>query len=331
VAAESERDGLRDRGLGALLGQAAGDALGTTVEFSRGDDIAARHPGGLREIVGGGPFRVLAGQVTDDTELALALARSLAERGTYDSDDVAGRYVGWLRSGPFDVGRTTRSALTAEPGHGVALRVWANAAAIAKGNEANGSLMRASPLGVFGWQLEPDELARLAALDSRMTHASPACQAACVVFTHAVARAIRTGAPPRDLAEATLAWARGRADAAWAVPVLEDAMQGPPPEYQHHMGWVGTALRNAFWHLVSAPSFEEGVVRTVMAGGDADTNACIAGALLGAAHGAGAVPAQWRSAVLGVRTWRPAACWCVDLPELAEKLLFCRTAAEVAP
>jgi ADP-ribosylglycohydrolase len=77
--------GIQERGLGALLGQAAGDALGTTVEFKSAAAIQKMYPKGLRAIVGGGPFEVAAGQVTDDTELAHALARSLGEKGRYDA------------------------------------------------------------------------------------------------------------------------------------------------------------------------------------------------------------------------------------------------------
>src|SRR5688500_10173564 len=81
-----------DRARGALLGQACGDALGATLEFLDGATIARRWPGGLREIVGGGPFGIAAGQVTDDTELALVLARSLASKRRFDAGDVLSRY-----------------------------------------------------------------------------------------------------------------------------------------------------------------------------------------------------------------------------------------------
>jgi ADP-ribosylglycohydrolase len=95
------------------------------------------------------------------------------------------------------------------------------------------------------------------------------------------------------------------------------------------MGWVLIALQNAFYQLLHAPSFEEGVVATVMAGGDTDTNGAIAGALLGAVHGAGAVPPRWTRAVLSCRPLRgtptahPRAVefWPLDALELAEALL----------
>jgi ADP-ribosylglycohydrolase len=95
-----------------------------------------------------------------------------------------------------------------------------------------------------------------------------------------------------------------------------------------NQGWVRIALQNAFHELLHAASLEEGVVRTVRRGGDTDTNAAIAGALLGAVHGRAAIPAQWRSAVLSCRPHvlrtrrpRPMAYWPVFALELAERLL----------
>jgi len=89
------------------------------------------------------------------------------------------------------------------------------------------------------------------------------------------------------------------------------------------------ALQNAFHELLHAPTLEEGVVATVRRGGDSDTNAAIAGALLGAVHGREAVPRQWRSMVLSCRAHlsrarhaRPPVYWPTDILEVAERLLL---------
>lgn len=315
------RDAVINRSLGALLGQATGDALGTTVEFDSRARIQARFPDGLREIVGGGPFRVQPGQVTDDTELALALARSLAEVGTWDADRVAWRYLGWFRSRPFDIGSTTAQAF-GDPrgevaGSAAALERRANRA-----SQANGSLMRASPLGVFGWQLPEEQLARIAADDSRLSHPHPLCQAACAVFTRAIADAVGSGGSPGEIYDRTVAFARRTPAAAPALPLLEAAATRPPERFQPQEGWVAIALQNAFHRLLAARDPAEAIIATVMEGGDTDTNGCIAGALVGAVHGAAAIPATWRQAVLTCRTSRPADYWCHDLPQLAEALAF---------
>ena len=96
------------------------------------------------------------------------------------------------------------------------------------------------------------------------------------------------------------------------------------------MGWLLIAWRNALWQLLHASSLEEGVVDTVMRGGDTDTNAAICGALLGVVYGLDAIPHQWTYRVLNCRpvagqSWirrlRPKHYWPVDALELAEDLL----------
>jgi ADP-ribosyl-[dinitrogen reductase] hydrolase len=322
--------GIVARARGAWLGQIAGDALGTTVEFKPPGRIAELYPDRLTKIIGGGPFSVKPGQVTDDTELALALARSLVERGTYDPDHVAGAYVAWYESGPFDVGGTTAMAFGGRPrrGPGLAARIARKAS---RTSQANGSVMRLSPLAVWGWRLDEDDLLALAAFDARLSHPNEVCQAANAIFAHAVALAVREGTSAQQTYERTLALARRHPRCRPLSTLLEDAAREAPADFVKNMGWVRIALQNAFHQLLHAPSLEEGVVRTVMLGGDTDTNGCIAGALLGAVHGEEAVPAQWREAIEGCRTMRGAAYQAADARDLALRLVEAGAAVKDVP
>jgi ADP-ribosylglycohydrolase len=115
--------------------------------------------------------------------------------------------------------------------------------------------------------------------------------------------------------------------------VLEAIQRGAageaPADFMKHQGWVLLALQNAFYQLFSARSAEEGIVATVASGGDTDTNAAIAGALLGAAHGREGFPSRWILPILACRTLpaagakrpRPSVYWTDDALELAEALL----------
>lgn len=308
------------RARGVLWGQAVGDALGTAVEFLRAEQIASRFPAGVREVVGGGPFDMAAGQVTDDTELALCLARSLAERGRFDEDDIARRYIAWYAGNPPDVGGATRAAFGRDvpAGDPVARTVRSRAS---KDSQANGALMRVSPLGVFGWALAPDALLELTAADTTLSHPHALCVAASQVFTFAIAHALRTGATGADVFDATLAFARGAPGCGVALPTLELARRELPRDAFHQMGWVRHALQAAFHELRCGDSFEEAIVRVIGLGGDTDTNGCIAGALLGAVHGVEAIPARWVERVRTCEPRRPRACWCHDLDDLAAALL----------
>lgn len=308
------------RARGAWLGQIAGDALGTTVEFKPPGRIAELYPEGLRRIIGGGPFSVRPGQVTDDTELALALARSLVERRAYEPDHVAAAYVAWYESGPFDVGGTTAMAFGGRParGAGLAARVARKAS---RTSQANGSVMRLSPLALWGWRLPEEELLALAAFDARLSHPNEVCQAANALFAWSIALAVREGTGARETYERTLDLARRHPTCRPLSSLLEDAAREPPADFVKNMGWVRIALQNAYHQLLHAPSLEEGVVRTVMHGGDTDTNGCIAGALLGAVHGEEAVPSAWRETIEACRTTRGATYQSHDARDLALRLV----------
>ena len=98
---------------------------------------------------------------------------------------------------------------------------------------------------------------------------------------------------PEAAWDAACRWAAKAQAAPLVREALEAARHEPPVCDGPSQGWVRIALQNAFFELLHAPSLEEGVVATVRRGGDTDTNAAVAGALLGAVHGRAALPAQW--------------------------------------
>ncbi|MGE0713365.1 MAG: inositol monophosphatase family protein [Planctomycetota bacterium] len=319
------------RAQGCLLGQLAGDALGSAVEFMSTAKVRALYPDGLRDMIEPGPvWGTLAGQPTDDGEMALSLARSLVREGRFDEAAVLDAYVNWLESSPFDVGATTSRALgaAARTPKGKA-RLKAAAQAVSTISQANGSLMRCSPLGIMGWR-DPQLAADWARRDSKLTHSHPVCVEACAAFVAAIATAIGQSTDARGTYEAALTEARRGGNTA-VMDALTAAAEAPPARFDGpDSGWVLLALQNAFHQLLHPPTYEEGVVATVSQGGDADTTGAICGALLGAVHGREAVPPRWRRAVLscrplraaGARRPRPAQLWPVDALQLAERLLL---------
>lgn len=307
---------LLARAEGCLLGQVAGDSLGSLVEFRSAEWIRGRYPQGVRDLQDGGTWGTLAGQPTDDSELALALARSIVASGGYRPDRAWEAYRAWYASGPFDIGGTTAQALGGGRPN--------------PESQANGSLMRVSPLGV--WGAAHPEAPDLARADSALTHPHPVCQDACATYVAAIAHAVRQdrGQEPPPTARGAYEAARAAARTPEVADALARAADRPPDNFTRHQGWVLIALQNAFYRLLNAPSLEEGVIETVHSGGDTDTNAAIAGALLGAVHGRGAVPERWQRIILncrpekgrpGVRRPRPPQYWPVDVLDLAARLL----------
>ena len=304
--------GRLSRAQGCLLGQLAGDSLGGLVEFRGSDEIRRQYPNGLRELADGGVWGILSGQPTDDSELALMLARTLA-KGSFDEGHILSAYRFWRDSRPFDMGRTTSMGLAGRPD---------------AQSQANGSLMRISPLGIFGAQ-RPADAAIWARADSRITHPNPVCQDACAVFVTAIAAAITNGSGPQATYEAAQREASKPGFSPSVRECIDRAAVAAPDDFMTHQGWVLIALQNAFFQLLHAESLVAGLSDTVMRGGDTDTNAAIAGALLGAVHGRDAAPSTWRRALLSCRPLpdsptthpRPMQFWPVDVLDLAERLL----------
>jgi ADP-ribosylglycohydrolase len=306
---------LLSRAQGCLLGQLCGDALGSIVEFALPHHIHDMHPGGLRKITGSPVWNTIAGQPTDDSEMALALARTLLVRDAFDADAVRRAYLAWVDSGPFDVGGTVEAGLRGMHD---------------ETSQANGALMRVSPLGIFGARHGADDVDRWARADAAITHVHPVCQETSALFAVAVAEAIRTGMTPREVYDGMLARAQWTRVDEQVVRAIRDADTERPANPVKHQGWVLIAFQNALWQLLHAESLEEALVDTVMRGGDTDTNAAICGALLGAVYGREGIPRGWEHAVLncrpqegaaGVKQPRPREYWPVDALELAARLV----------
>ncbi len=268
---------ILSRAEGCLLGQLAGDALGSLAEFQSPSDIRRRYPDGVRELADGGTWDTIAGQPTDDSEMALMLARMLVKEQRYDAEEARKAYVFWLNSHPFDCGGTVSAGLRGKPN---------------PDSQANGALMRISPLGIFCWKSDLAKTSQLAQLDASLTHPHPICGQANALFAMAIAQLISRLRTPRQIYEDIRCWTTEMHVEKPLMDAVLNAADKVPADYVQQQGWVIIAFQNALWQLLHAPSLEEGVVDTVMRGGDTDTNAAIAGALLGAAYGRDAVPKQ---------------------------------------
>jgi ADP-ribosylglycohydrolase len=303
----------------------AGDSLGSLVEFRSERDIARQYPEGVRDLADGGTWNTIAGQPTDDSELALDLARTLVSQTSWSSEAVAAAYAGWYASRPFDIGGTTRQALSAAA---ATAQDKARAARKAANREsqANGALMRCAPIGI--WARDAAEAAAAARQDAALTHPHPICQAASAAFVAAIATGIGGGDREAMLTSAEAAMPEPDASPLRAALARARAGEGPG-DFMSQQGWVLIAFQNAFRHLAAGTSIEDALIETAGAGGDTDTNGAICGALLGAAQGSAAVPSRWSMAVLACRPAaelgalrpRPARYWPDDLQTLAEALM----------
>ncbi|MFP8958593.1 ADP-ribosylglycohydrolase family protein [Natrialbaceae archaeon A-CW3] len=283
----------QDRAAGVLLGLACGDALGRPVEGWSATRIE-REYGTLETFVGGGVHDKPPGTVTDDTQLAMVLARSLRYRGTFNRDDFVERLLDWYESQPFGIGGTTTEALR-RISAGVPPTKAAERARTTKpaGEKAtNGSVMRCAPLAVaYGDSRE--ELQKVSRASSKVTHADPRCVHGCAALNLTIAGFLTENVDPLESA---------LVDLSEEAPVELLNGLGPIPDRvdSDELRPVNDAvktLRAAFYQALEADYLEEAIVRAVNEGGDADTIGAVTGAVAGARFGASELPERWLSSL----------------------------------
>ncbi len=167
-------------------------------------------------------------------------------------------------------------------------------------------MMRISPLGIFGASYGREQVAEWARQDALITHPHPICVEANAIYAMAIAHAVSTGCGPHEAFSQIEVWAKEAQVQPVLLKTIHEASTAPPIDYVEQQGWVLIAFQNALWQLLHAPTLEEGIVDTVMRGGDTETNAAIAGGLLGAVHGRSAIPSRWVERILTCRagSWR---------------------------
>lgn len=277
---------LASRARGALLGHATGNALGVPTEFLHTpEQIAAEFPGGVREVRRqdrpGSPY-------DDDVALTILLAEELIETQS-DIRRLAFRWAEWAERDGRGIGNWTRQALAHirrhdEPPHSTG------------GQAGNGTISRCLPaaLRYFG---SPAELVKSTYHTAMLTHPDERCgwgavavnvAAACFLsgrrdFVADVLEALRENQAPQELVQAVKRVPLERKE---ELPIT-----GPSAGYVVH------GVEIALWFAQHEPILERGLIWLAGAGGDTDTNAAVAGGLMGARDGEAAVPARWIEAL----------------------------------
>ncbi len=286
---------------GCLLGLAAGDAIGTTVEFKPRGSFTP-----LTDMIGGGPFGLVAGQWTDDTSMALCLAHSLLACDGFDADDQMQRYNNWRQQGYmsctgrcFDIGATVSEALSQYLSSGEPFAGSTHPLAA-----GNGSLMRLAPIPLFYHQ-DMAQLLHFAGESSRTTHGARECIDACRYFAVLIARAFEGADKATLLADSFYQPSTRKIKAIAELQYLDKAQQ-----QIRGSGYVVDCLEAALWCFAHTDNFRDAVLAAANLGDDADTTAAVCGQLAGAYYGIDAIPAAWREQIV----------WADELVSLADRL-----------
>ena len=290
---ESER---RSRYRGCLLGLAAGDALGTTLEFRPPGSFAP-----IREMRGGGPFNLRPGQWTDDTSMALCLADSLVSGQGFDALDQMKRYLRWYREGLwsstglcFDIGNTVRAALehferSQDPFSG----------STDPRSAGNGSIMRLAPVPMF-FARRSEDAVKYSALSSQTTHSARLAVDACRYFGVLLLGALNGVSKDQLLADHYHP-IPGFWQSNPLAPEIDAIARGSfrrrqPPQIRGS-GFVVESLEAALWAFYRSEDFRQGCLMAANLGDDADTTAAVYGQLAGAYYGEDGIPSDWRNSL----------------------------------
>lgn len=288
-----------DRIKGVLVGQAAGDALGAGYETGKPSH-------GKAEMTGGG-FGFEPGEWTDDTDQAVCVALACSE-----PLKVAEYLLDWYRGRPKDVGGTTARVLSSADLLGDAGRMAEAARMYARQDAtwkrpahwdpgmANGSLMRTGPV-CLPFLGDRNKIASRAREISDLTHPDGFTGDACVLWSLAIDRAItlRSAFTIGEVYFGGIGHIPGERREFWQVTIGEAMASTRPPGRN---GSAVGAFKAALHAVSNSHDYEGGVQAAIALGGDTDTVAAIAGALLGAIHGASAIPGEWYSVLHG---WSP--------------------------
>lgn len=281
---------LDSRATGMVIGAAVGDALGAPFEFKPGGLYRTTFPvpvvDGAGEMIGGGYLDWEPGEFTDDTQMALALAESILETGSFDPETTWRWFTTWAETAP-DVGSTTAASLRYGD--------WQERPIDRRASASNGALMRAF-VQAAAFVHEPRTAVRDVVLhQSTLTHPHPASGWGAWIGVE-MCRAFITGIDAFHILDELIAdidpFERGRFG-----DVLSPTWT--PEQLEVSNGSVWGCLGQAVWAVRSTSSFDDAVIAAVDLGDDADTVGCVAGALAGARYGLEAIPERWRRVVHG--------------------------------
>lgn len=265
------------RARAAYAGLAIGDALGATVEFMTPREIECQY-GVHRDIIGGGWLHLKKGEVTDDTEMSLALGKSIVEHGAVNAQAAAIAFSDWMKGKPRDVGNTVRRGITHFRNTGKTEMVSNDMDA------GNGGCMRTLPVALCSLGADSEQVMLASRQQAHVTHNARLADAGTECVIDLVQLAL-TGMSKDMLAERIHSLVNAH---------TEFQIRKRPA---NPGGYIAETLKSVFDAFLSTSRFESCLIDVVNRGGDADTTGAITGMIAGAFYGMDQIPEFWLEAV----------------------------------
>ena len=293
VANVISMDGLFDRLKGTIYGQAIGDALGLGTEGMTDEDMAWKYPHGIKHysdiFQDRHRKRWKIGDWTDDTDMMLCIANAVIKDKGVNLTSIAQNFKDWANGEPMGIGENTYKVLMigdyVEHPFEVSKKVWEMSG---KKAAANGGLMRTSIVGLF-----PKAVEECAVNICRLTHYDPRCVGSCVIVSELIHALVYN---EKRLSYHQIVDMSRKYDERIVEFVdlsMNTDIRALELQDEESVGYTLRTLAAGLWAYWNARSFEEGLLSVVRAGGDADTNAAVACAILGAKFGFTAIPQEY--------------------------------------
>lgn len=265
-------ESLLDRALGAYLGFACGDALGATVEFMSPKQIQRRY-GVHLDMIGGGWLALEPGQVTDDTQMSLALGQAIIDHQGWNPNAVADRFITWLESDPPDIGNTCRRGIERYRKTGELF------GPPREDDAGNGACMRNLPL-VLATLNQPDRFDIWTLEQCHLTHNHPLSDAATLALGRMTGKLINGATVDACYRTAEMLISENPEFAYCPYPGKSSA-------------YIVDTVQTVLHFFFNSEDFESCLIATVNQGRDADTTGALAGMLAGARYGVQNIPKRW--------------------------------------
>lgn len=290
-----------------ILGAIIGDALGASCEFLPSDkakQIVEKSKFFANGPIGGGIFKLVPGQFTDDTEMALAIMCVIEANGYYDQAAVAQCYHSWYLSKPFDIGETTKRAVR----HNDCNEMIRAAKELNNKSLSNGFLMR--QFGLIGkyYNSNFSDLRLAIKSDIMLTHSHTEAFRIGEIYGIMLWLAIQ-GSNALEIYE----WGKNNCADSKLVTSIYYSVEKNKSYFKYcdykyklsdidtkNIGFVGFAFWLVLLSIKNKDSYYYAMLDIVSRGGDSDTNACIVGAIMAALY-PDTVPAKW---VLSVTSFK---------------------------
>ena len=292
-------DQIKDKIRGVIFGQAIGDAIGLGTEFMTQAMVQHYYPDGITEyaqiLQDKHRKRWKPGEWTDDTNQMLCILDSILANKRVDVKDIALTLVDWAHNDGRGLGRTVYSVLGSpifmQKPQEAAKEYWEKSNRYAT---ANGAVMRTSVLGIWEYN-KPEKIRINATRVCKITHYDPRCVGSCVIVCLMISFLLQGLTDIEQLASRLMT--EGDIFDDRIRPYLKEHVRANIEALnlgeKDSIGYTLKTLSAGFWALQHATSYESGISSIIHQGGDADTNAAVAGAILGARFGYDALPARW--------------------------------------